>query len=204
MSHKSKVKELDKKKLYELAKQNGFSENETDQMLNLVKCMAGKPVKDYLIGYLKTRGAALGYADPLDKGYNLYRKLLANITKVETPDFTGYQSCSFKDDDKTEYHIRMQLAVVERNHEIKLEIPPMAKQKALIEQIFFYIDKLTDLGKHFYMSMIGMNGIGKDIAELFGDVDFSLLNIEKTNRSMYFDEACEKRIGIIAYYVDKE
>lgn len=200
---------------------NGFSEKEAVALVDFVRIMTSRVVKEYIIYILEetskkenldcdeqsfddTQDRKLTKAQMKDRT-RLYKKVLGKVSRLEVSDFTGYQEMKFMDiDNKNEYRLRLQLAVVDAEHEMVLHIPPVANHEKMVRQIFTFIDRFIPMTIQYYQLATMQSKIINDLANFYSEMDMSLPKINKNNRTMYFDPTSSKRIGIVAYFVDND
>lgn len=176
------------------AEQHGFSRNEAQQLLKFSKILASKTIKNYLIKFVQDS------AENIDKNsdkYFLYKKLINKLNKISAEDFSGYQETSFEDKNEALHRLRYQLSIVPDNYEITIRA-----EERFIPSLLHYLDKFTDIAAMYYQQTVQENGIIKDLAEFFPNLDVSQLHMNKYTRTLYLDENYPHRIGVLCFYVD--
>jgi len=204
------------------AVKNGFSEKEAEALVDFVRIMTSKVVKEYVMCVLKetselenlenekefdgteTEDKKITKSQLKDR-VRLYKKVLGKVSRLEVNEFIGYQEMKFMDaDNKNEYRLRLQLAVVDKEHEMILHIPPVTNHEKMVRQIFTFIDRFIPMTIQYYQLATTQSKIITDLANFYPSTDMSILKVNPHNRTMYFDENAAKRIGIVAYFVDSE
>lgn len=192
---------------YEIGKKYNFSKEDVDNLKNLSKNLASRAVKKYLIYFANyiaerdgisnlDRKTAKKSTPEMSARFNAYKKLLTKLEKIETPPESWCEQFSISGVD--DFHICFQLAIVPaEGYEINIRVPPEQRDK-----MFRELDNLTNLGRNYYIYLLSRDGIMKDLGDLVPDIDVSNLSVQPYNRTMYLDEKCGKRIGVMCYYVD--
>lgn len=221
-----------KNELYEKAAAKGFTKEEVDRLANLVNIMASKVVKEFLLEYViavgKAEGLALTHVRGEDGGVGvgdsvdgaaatttpgqkrpnkarevLYRKLVSKISKVPVCDHTGSQEINFKARDGTEYRVRYMPAVVPKNHEILLHIPPTDNSDEIVRTLLTYLDNMIKMCHQYYCRFIQQSRIVTDLAEFLPEMNVAQMQINTNHRTLFLDSEYEKRIGVMCFYIDK-
>ena len=175
-----------------LASKDGFSEDETDAILNHVKIFTGKIIRDYLL--------AIADEELKDKDATKFKELTDEIMKIDVPNHVGCEKIQIKNLDNVVLIIQIGIANKD-THTFDILYPNMDVLKA----IFFRIKKFMEMTNGYYKQMMSINkNCYQLLCNYISDIDFSQLRLNYNTWTMAFAEKSIMRIVPVVYYTDNK
>lgn len=200
---------MDPQKLKEIAEKQGLSQRDAEKIKNQVRILASRSVKKFLILYTEHVAKQRGY-DKVDKKqlkkenaeeferYSAYKRFSKKLERFKVESYTGGMTITIDPGGKN-LDLMCQIEVVPRDYEVTIMVEERSKPA-----VFHWWDRLTDMAKAYYHILIATENMQADLAEFIPDIDFSDMKMNKNNRTLYFDEQYEYRIGVLMYYIDTD
>ena len=202
---------LDKKAFLAHAEKNGYSKEEAKALIEFTEIIASKVVKKFVLDYIVWAGKRDGIElDTKSKEARVkaFKKVHAKVGRIVDKPFSGYQEFKFREKTGDDYILRYQLAIVPNDYEILLHIPEvsnLAEENEKHRKVLLYnLDRFIDIAKQFYGQMINQSLIVRDLAEFLPDADVSELQVNVNNRTLFLENDCPFRIGVMCFYVNED
>lgn len=169
-----------------------FSEKEIDDFIQLGRILSSKSVLSGLIEVLK-EGPSRGFSTPESD------RLVKRITALMPCAYSGFTNIEITGMD---IRLNLSLTICEKDYVTAVDGPDDPEFiKDLYAQYNFLKNTASAYWKQFCQEQ---PDIYNRICQYRTDIDFSELVVDTDSpTTMYFDPLCTKRIGILAYYVDK-
>jgi hypothetical protein len=186
--------------LTQMAKKAPPTKEEIDQFMMMGSQLAGKAVLHALMAVI---------TDGPKKGYSAKEsKRLKNLIEKTVPfPYSGYLQCDFGNDFGKDFpKLNISLSLVKNTYTTNVELPQMKDGVAdrYSGDVLSKCMGLRNISIAYWRQYAGDHpALYADIVNYRPDLDFSEIH-EDTKRwlTLYFDPACEYRVGVYAYYVD--
>jgi hypothetical protein len=181
-------------KLAQWAKERGWSDKERDEVLKVLE-MAKHLVSVPVIKYIRECvDYKLKYDVKVDKA--ACKRIQRALKQVQLPpgNHTGYVQIPFPGEEE---ELRINVTMTNRTHEILL------KNDKYLTLVLNEIDKMTNMVLSYYQTLMKDEELCKDMKTVFGE-DAGVLTLNKIDRTMFVYDPCERRLGVLAFYVVKD
>ena len=172
---------------------NNFSEKEVEDFVNMGKILASKAV-------LSALTAVINDGVTMNLSATTAERLSGRVKSLMPYEYSGYADVELAGMD---IRLRIQLALCNRNYKAEVQVPD---DEGFIKDLYTQYDFLKKMAIAYWKSFMEDNAdLVTEIMEYRADVDFTMMTIDSSSpTTLYFDPNCEKRVGLLPYYVNKQ